>query len=432
MSARGLATTAPGRADDAPPPPGGSRSPAGASLVDVVLGSWRPGELVLAALVGIVVTAVYLVSAPPSQPIDYFVRLADAFLHGRLTLLEAPSWLNELIPTEGGWYVPYPPMPAVLLVPFVAIFGTSFPQQVASCVAGGIGAGLVFLAIGRLGLAGWRRLGLVAVFAFGTVLWWGASEGSAWLIAQAVAVMFSAGALLLATHRRWHFLAGLLLGFATVSRLPVGLSAPFFLALAVGLPLPFGRDDVRRALRPGLLFAAGLAIPVAANAMYNIARWGTPIDVGYELIPGVLDDPIYADHGILSLAYLPRHIYAIFLRSFDLQGEFPWFRPSWWGLSLFLTTPLYLWLARAPLGDSRVRWAIVGVGLAAIPIVTHGNVGIAQWGYRFSLDVQVPLFAILALVFAAGASWRATAAGVLAIAVNLYGIVCIRNGFVGY
>ena len=33
---------------------------------------------------------------------DYYVRLADAFLHGRLYLLDNPSWLNELIPNPHG------------------------------------------------------------------------------------------------------------------------------------------------------------------------------------------------------------------------------------------------------------------------------------------------------------------------------------------
>lgn len=407
---------------------------AGASIVDVLLGSRRPGELMLALAVTLVAAAVYLVSAPPSQPLDYFVRLADAFLHGRIYLTEAPSWLSELVPADVGWYVPYPPMPAVVLVPFVALFGAAVPQQIVSSVAGAVSVGLLFLAIGRLGVRGRARLGLVAVFAFGTVLWWGASEGSAWLFAQAVAVLFSAAALLLAAHRRAPILVGLFLGCATISRLPVGLSAPFFLALAVGLPLPFARADLRRALRPAIAFAIGLVLPVAGNALYNLARWGTPLDAGYVLIPGILQDPIYAEHGILSIFYLPRHVYAIFLRTFDFRAEFPWFRPSWWGLSLFLTTPLYLWLAHAPWRDARVRWACVGIGLALIPIVTHGNIGITQWGYRFSLDVQVPMFAVLALVFAGRRrrDWRPIGAGVLAILVNLYGIVAIRNGFVGY
>jgi hypothetical protein len=154
---------------------------AGASIADVVLGSRRPGELTLALAVTVAAAVVYLLSAPPTQPLAYFVPLADAFLHGRLYVTEAPSWLSELVPAAVGWYVPYPPMPAVVLLPFVALFGPELPQQVISSVAGAASVGLLFLAIGRLGVHGRTRLGLIAVFAFGTVLWWGASEGSAWL-----------------------------------------------------------------------------------------------------------------------------------------------------------------------------------------------------------------------------------------------------------
>jgi hypothetical protein len=51
-----------------------------------------------------------------------------------------------------------------------------------------------------------------------------------------------------------------------------------------------------------------------------------------------------------------------------------------------------------------------------------------------SLDVQVPLFAVLVLAFAGRTqrNWRPIAAGTAAILVNLYGIVAIRNGFVGF
>ena len=427
-----MSTADPVREGSAAAPAPESRTLAGSSLTDVLLDGRRPGELTTAVLIGIAMTAIYLLSAPASQPIDYFVRLADAFLHGRLYLTEAPSWLNELVPADVGWHVPYPPMPAIVLLPFVAVFGPTFPQQVASCLAGGVSVGLMFLAVGRLGMSGRSRLGLIAVFALGTVLWWGASEGSAWLFAQAIAVMFSAAALLAATYGRWPLVVGLLLGCATIARLPVVLTAPFFLALTAGLGLPFGMADIRRVIRPALLFSVGLGIPIAVNALYNLARWGTPLDAGYVLIPGVLDDPIYAEHGIFSIWYLPRHVYAIFLQSFVFEQEFPWFRPSWWGLALLLTTPLYLWLARAPFRDPRVRWALIGAGLAAIPLVTHGNVGIAQWGYRFSLDVQVLLFAILAVTLAAGWSWRSITAGAAAIAINLYGVIAIRNDYVGY
>ena len=404
-----------------------------AELIDVIRA--RPDTLGTLIVV-VATTAIYLfTSSRDRQELDYFVRLADAMLHGRISLSEAPSWLNELIPKDGVWYVAYPPWPAVMLIPFVAIFGVDFDQHIASCMFGGVAVGLAWLVFGRFALRERIRLGLTVVFGFGTVLWYVAEVGSVWYISHVVAVLFSMAAILVLLERRWPFLVGLFLGLAAISRLPVGLTAPFFLAMIVGLGWPPRlpqRGERRAAARAGLAFVVGIAIPTAGYLLYNEARWGTFVDQSYVLIPGVLDDPIYAKHGILSIDYIPRHIHAIFLRSFNFVDDPPFFQPSWYGLSLFLTTPLMLWLLRARWRDPRVAWAAIAIGLALIPIVTHGNVGLTQFGYRFSLDVQPLLFVVLATVFERGMSRWAWAASIASVVVCAYGLWAIGIGFVDF
>ena len=402
-----------------------------ASLLDVLRA--RPNSVGL-VVVSVLATAVYLATTSTDrQNFDYFVRLADAFLHGRIYLTEAPSWLNELIPKDGVWYVAYPPMPAVVLVPFVAIFGNQFPQQIASVLLGGISVGLAWLVLGRFTLSLNVRFLLTAAFGFGTVMWYVTEVGSAWFFAHVVALLFSLAAILLALHGRWPFAIGLFLGCAATARLPVGLSAPFFLAMVAGIGWPprLPADRMAVAVRV-VAFGAGLAIPAALYLLYNIARWGTPVDQSYVLIPGVLEDPIYADHGILAIDYIPRHLYAIFLRSWNYVNQAPFLQPSWWGLSVFLTTPLLAWVLHARWRDPRVVWAAVGALLALVPIVTHGNVGIQQFGYRFSLDVQPLLFVILATAFERGMSRWAALAGVASIVICTYAIWAIAIGFVAY
>jgi hypothetical protein len=394
----------------------------------------RHPDIMISVLIAVVTIAVYLfTSSRDPQNLDYFVRLADAFLHGRIYLTEAPSWLNELIPKDGVFYVAYPPMPAVVLAPFVAIWGLHFPQQVASCLFGGISVGLAYLVFGLFALRTRVRLLLTLVFGFGTVLWHVSEVGSVWYLSHSTAVMFSLLALVFALRRRMPFAVGLFLGAAAISRLPVGLTAPFYLGtlLDLGWPPKIPLDRIAT-LRRTLLFGAGLAIPAGAYLLYNLARWGSVVDESYVLIPGVLQDPIYANYGILSIFYIPRHIYAIFLRSWNYVDDPPFFQPSLWGLSLFFTTPLYLWLAKARLRDPLVLWAVVGIGLTLIPIVTHGNVGISQFGYRFSLDFQPLMFVILATVFARGMSRPATIAAGLSIGFCAYAIWAISIGFTAY
>lgn len=377
---------------------------------------------------------VYLFSASREpQNLDYFVRLADAFLNGRIYLTEAPSWLNELVAKDGVYYVVYPPTPGVLLMPFVAVFGTGFHQQVASCLFGGIAVGLAWALLGRFAITAWTRLFLTAVFGFGTVLWYTTEVGSGWYISHAVAVMFMTASLNLAFERRWPWAVGFLLGCAAVSRLPTGLAAPAVLAILLGLGWPLRiPEDRMLAIRRVVAFSLGIGVPAAAYFTYNLVRWGTLADQGYTLIPGVLEDPIYAEHGILSIEYIPRHIHAIFLRSWNYVDDPPFFQPNWWGLGLFLTTPLFLWLAKARLRDPRVLFATLGTAIVLIPIITHGNVGISQFGYRFSLDFQPLLLVILATVFERGMSRLAVVAGVLSIAINAYAVWAISIGFVSY
>ena len=379
-------------------------------------------------------TMLYLLSAPrDATALDYFVRLAAAFLHGHVYLTDHPSWLSELIPHDGVYYVPYPPMPAVLLMPFVAVFGPGFPQQVASCLFAGLGVGLVWVMLARLETPFPTRAVLTAVFGFGTVLWYTSVTGTAWYISHSAAIMLSVAAAVVALGRRRPWLAGLLLGCATLARLPVALGAPFYLAMLLGLGWPprVERRELGAISRTIVAFGIGLAIPMLFYSAYDLARWGSPLDYGYTSIPGVLQEPYYSN-GIISITYIPRHLYAIFLRSWNFVDHPPWLQPSWWGLSLFLTTPLFLWLAKARRSDPRTWWAAIGIGLTLIPIITHGNIGFTQFGYRFSLDFQPLLFVVLAGVFARGMPRLAIAAAIASIAINLYGLWAIGTGFVAF
>jgi hypothetical protein len=62
----------------------------------------------------------------------------------------------------------------------------------------------------------------------------------------------------------------------------------------------------------------------------------------------------------------------------------------------------------------------------------HGNVGVSQFGYRFSLDFQVLLFVILATVVARGVSRLMAAAAVASVVICAYALWAISIGFAAY
>src|SRR5438876_301358 len=177
---------------------------------------------------------------------------------------------------------------------------------------------------------------------------------------------------------------------------------------------------------------------LALYVAYDLMRWGSVTDAGYARLA---EGDFFFDHGLFSLAYLPRHLYAIVMEPPDLVPNVWYFlRPRFIGMSLFLTTPAFLFVF-AGLQDVRrsvaVATAALAAGLALLPDVTHGTVGFAQFGYRFSIDAQ-PFLVALALggdALRAGV-WRSrpsilflVATG-LAILINVYAtIAIIRYGF---
>jgi hypothetical protein len=392
----------------------------------------------------------YQVTGPVPQQVDGFGWLTRALLEGRLHItLAEPGAVEQVLREGGGWYLPYPPGPVVPLLPLVAIFPDVDPGLVAA-VLGGLNVALLHAVLRRVGVSWSTATWLAVGFGFGSVAWWSAGTADVWNFAHTTSMTFAFAALLLTVSGRWPLAAGVLFGIAAASRLPVGLTVPLYLALWAHATLPsFDAGGIvrrlrelptliRRALldgrlRPALLFLLGLAIPATLVAGYNFARFGSPFEFGYADIPGVSTEPWYAE-GVLSLSYIPRHIHAIFIRGFDfVDGQFPWFRPNWTALSLVISTPVFLWLVKARSRSTLVAFGWLAVGLALIPIVTHGTVGQVQFGYRFSQDIAPLLWLLLGWVFRERMPIEAKVAVVIGVLVNAYGIWAIHAlGFVSF
>jgi hypothetical protein len=393
------------------------------------------------AAVVVVVFAIYVWTGVPDNT-GAFAALADGFLHGHLYIDRDMPWL-ELVPVAPGshqWYVPLPPVPAVLLVPFVAVLGQSFDVGMVVAFGGALSVVLLWTLLAEMGVPARVQPWLAVAFGLSSALWWVAGTAGTHHEAQVAGVVFALAALNLAVRDRWPLLAGLFLGLAAGSRLPVGLTLPIYAAFFGGLALFRGEDDGARRLhvrlarprreavvRVGWLLV-GLALVAVPVALYNLARFGSPFDFGYTRIPSsfgmILDEPWYT-HGLNSIEYIPRNLHAMFIRGFDYVDAFPWFRPNWTGMSLLLTTPILLWLAKARAWTTLVVVGWLAAVLGILPDVTHGGVGWAQFGYRRILDVAPVLFLMLGWVFRRGMSLEAKAAIVIGVAVNAYGIWAI-------
>lgn len=365
-------------------------------------------------LVFIVAFTIYGVSAgikiKEQSKTPQYVYLAYSFLQGKTNLIVLPKSTFDLIFFKGKWYVPGGITPALLLLPFVAIFGKMFSDILFGVFIGALNVAMMHSLLGRLVERSSTRFLLTSLFAFGTVHWWLASVGSVWFNAQLVAlsfmILFAWDAI---QNKPW--LAGLWLGLAFLSRPPTLFSAIFYLLLI------FSQEHaIQPILKKIIPFGTMLIGSVAVMLTYNYLRFGDPMNFGYGYVRGT--DALtntFTRSGGFNIQYMPCNIYISLLGIPNIvlpllpsvndvcsylepithnYGKLSsLFNPL--GMSIFLTTPAFLLIFRAKLRDDLVFPAWAGIISILIPLWMYHTTGWVQFGYRYMIDFIVFLFILL-------------------------------------
>jgi hypothetical protein len=422
--------------------------------------AWLEGETAIA----------YPVTAADGQPgNEYFNDVVDV-----LDANDAPT---------GRGILPFPPLPALVLLPFVKLWGLVTDEQRISAILGAFDVGLAFWMLGRLGIRASIRIAVTVFFAFGTVFWYTAEKGSTWYFAHVVAVgltLLAVGIALGADRAAvedavggpvdradeapgrwwsparwgWHgvgtlidwrqFLAGFLLGLAATARLTVIFGAPFLVFVGGG------GSWLRRGFSAGL----GALVPVIGLLVYNQLSTGHWFNPAYETLyqqeAGFYTFLNYnADWAIEDVRYIPANLGLMLVGPPDimptvlpfgqelcaaghavrgwLDPDCPIIAPRQVGMGLLLTSPAWL------LGVGAVRrfgWnrlvtgCVSAVVLIALVNVAHFSQGWVQFGYRFSNDFAPFALVLLALAmqWRGRIGWLAGGLIGLSIAVNLWGV----------
>lgn len=389
--------------------------------------SWSDNRTIALGLLALVVAClvIYYLVGPNQYHTDGWFPLADSFLHGRLWVDGSRPWIERVPGPNGEYFLPFPPIPALVLVPQVALFGPDVADTGGmSALVGAMNVLLVYALLSYFELKGKAMAVLLVSFFFGSEYFYVAATGGIHHWTEILVVSFLLGALNLGLRGRWPWVAGVLFGLAVGCRPSVLLAAPAFAVL-------YWRFGGPRAVVSLAIGAASIGLYLA---WYNWARFGSSTEFGYDLITGpngekVLDEAWYSK-GIESPFYLARGLYTMFLRSFEFDEAFPWLKPSWAGTSVLLTMPFLVYL-----GKAFWKSPLILVGwLGLLPLVLdlmHGNPGFAQFGYRFILDGMPFIWLLLAMVVVRNGLTRGFVAAVaLGVLVNSYGLACIAAGFI--
>lgn len=448
-----------------------------------------------------VALAIYMVQslAASNNLYNHFVWQASAWLEGETSIAypvvgvdgqPGNDYFNDVDPVldadgtqTGRGVLPFPPLPALVLLPFVKLWGLATDEQRISAILGAFDVGLAYWMLGRLRVSLSVRVAVTTFFAFGTVFWYTAEKGSTWYLAHVVAVgltLLSVGIALGADQAAvaetsagrvdraqvtvgrwwaparwgWHglgtlvdwrqFLAGFLLGLAATSRLTVILGAPFLVFVGGGGSWP----------RRGLSAALGAAIPIAGLLVYNhfsTGHWFNPVyDVLYQQEASFYTflhyNPAWS---IEDIRYIPANLTLMLIGPPDIMPSFlpfgqelctaaqpvrgwldascPIVAPRQVGMGLLLTSPAWFLALGAVrrIGWNRlVTGSVIAVLLIAVVNLAHFSQGWVQFGYRFSNDFAPFALVLLALAlqWRRRVGWLAVGLIAFSIAMNLWGV----------
>jgi len=375
----------------------------------------------LPILIFILTLGVYYLTSAGKTPYDYFTRLAASFLKGKYYLTQNPSWLSELIPVgEKMFYVVYPPMPAILSMPFVALFKANFQQQyLAHLLGAGVGLLIYKLSL-TLNKNRKNAFWVLLLTSFGTIIWFLASTGSSWYLGQITATFFLTAALVESFNKKRAFRVGLFLGAAYLSRVNVAISFPFFIFFI----------DSKNNLKKIFRLVLGILPFILFNFYYNFIRFGTIFDKGYFLLPEVLNETQmpWFKYGLVSPLYIPEHLKTIFLATPKIISEFPYIIPSLAGLAIWITTPAFFYSIFTPVKNKFTKIAWLAILSISLIIFMHGGTGWSQFGYRFAVDFY-PFLILLTIgsIKKTGLKWHHWLVLTISVIINLWGVIFINK-----
>lgn len=356
-----------------------------------------------------------------------FFYLADAFLHGRLTIpMLGPN--DVVLAPDGGVYVPFGPFPAFVLLPLVAVVGPAQADRWQPIVNAGIAAvdvGLAFWLAARAGVTSvGTRLWLATLLGFSTAIWWVTTRGGVWHTGHLIATFLTLCALIETAGRRRPLLLGLLGGAAFLTRAPLIFALPLY-ALVVRPPESDAPWWHPRSwpIRAWLALGLGVLPSVAFFLWYDWARFGSPFESGYG--QATLPDWLAAirAQGLFSTVHLGMNLDFLFLHLPTPIPTFPFFQPDGLGMSIVLTSPGLGLALLAPWRSGIARALAVTAVVVLIPSLLYYGGGWLQYGYRYALDSIPFVLALCALAAARrGLGWGWWLAIVFGFVVNAAGV----------
>lgn len=306
-----------------------------------------------------------------------------------------PSYFQDKIITGGRTLIPFPPVPAIILIPFIKIFKNITQQQV-SIIFGSINTLLVYFLLKKY--TNTKNSVLLSIFfSLGTVAFWAAVIGTTWYFAHTIALTFLILSLISHKNEK-HFLAGLFFAFAVLCRYPILVGGIYFLL------------ELYKKPKKLISFLGGAFVFIPVQLIYNYLRFGSIFDMGYyEVYKQYISssypytirqlfNPAASYFGYMDIRNIPLHLFTFLIFPPIITQNLS-INPSPYGMGILFTSPLLL-ISLWPNLKIKMERDIFFGGLFIVFVdFLHYTQGWVQFGYRFLLDFLPFFLIILALRF---------------------------------
>lgn len=324
--------------------------------------------------------------------------------------LQAKSWLEgrldidckqhlELGVYEGKYYVTFPPLPSLFMLPFVILFGTSTPDNTIIfliCICTVI---TVYLLLRRLGSSELSSSFISVFYVFGSNMLFMCINGGVWFLAQALNMLLCTLAVNFYTQDK-RLASFLCLALAVGCR-------PFSAIYIIAFLVLYILNDIRTKTFSKATVVSKYIVPlvpvavVAACLMtFNIVRFGNPFEFGHNYLPEFTE----AENGQFSIAYLASNLKQLFFGPIDVDWSLNISYSHFNGFCLFVANPIYSIAVYRVIkglkhGTLCKTHAVLFFAVFAniIALCLHKTLGGWQFGARYTCDM-IP-FVFMALLF---------------------------------
>lgn len=353
---------------------------------------------------------------------DSYSLQAMSWLSGRLDMGKNYEWL-ELAVYNGKYYLSFPPLPSVVMLPFVLLFGERTPSNLVSALYGIFTAMIAYKILKKAGMKRGGAVFFAIAYVWGNNMLWLSTSGGVWFLAQGLNMLLLTACVYFAQQKMRvaaYAMAALAVGcrpFSVCMFLP--LMAYFYMA---DKDRPMA-DRIRGQIR-SLIIPAFIAL---CYMLYNYVRFGNVLEFGHNYLPEFTE----SEKGQFSLSYILPNLYNLLLRPVTLRADLTLEYPLFDGFMFYIANPMFLIWFAAVVKDvlqkklDAVRLCIVIAILAELLLLcAHKTLGGWQFGARYTVDMlpMALMYLLLKKDEPGGISAFIMAAGMM---FNLYGALAM-------